>query len=755
VSVLVEVRTSANAVAFTQTVTANAQGWSATSTALVSGAYTVRVIATDAAGNASQPVTSAFTVDTSAPALAITAPANNSATTDTTPALTGTADPNAIISLTVRDATNMTVFQTTATANGAGAWSATSTALVEGAYTLSAATTNLAGTSSSAQVSFSLDLSVQLTIATPGAGALLTDATPTIAGTVEVGAQVIVTLLDAAGAAAFTVTLSPDQFNIWTTSPGAPLADGVYTARVRATDALGNMASIPDFTFTIDTTPPAVAITAPAVGAVVGAGPSLEGTAEAGAQVAVTVETFAGVVILSESVTASMTGVWTTSGAAVVAAGDYIITAVAQDPAGNTSMAQHGFTVDLTAAAVAIIAPANGSVVTTSQPTISGTVSSDGTLLVELLNAAGAVVESAMVLPGLVGDWSYQATTMLPDGMYTARATATRPNNTTAVATAAFTIDTIAPAIVVITAPADDALLNMQPITVTGTAEPGDMITISVGAQQVGVATADVNGAWTFELPAQADGLIAITAASPTSSADVSVTLDTAAPAVAITAPADGAIVPDGRPTVTGTGEAGALVIITVDGVEAERVTVGPDGMWAWTPADALSVDEHELSVVATDAAGNTSAPVTITITVEAPAPDLTVAILAPAAGATAEASTVISGTATAGAAISVEIDGMIAGTTVAAADGTWSLAVTLAEGAHTVSAVATLGEQTATAGPVAFTVAVAEPVDPNAGVSLGGDGASCATAPQGRAAPSLLWLGLVGLVGLLRRRRA
>ena len=48
-------------------------------------------------------------------------------------------------------------------------------------------------------------------------GALLTDATPTIAGTVEVGAQVIVTLLDAAGAAAFTVTLSPDQFGVWTT----------------------------------------------------------------------------------------------------------------------------------------------------------------------------------------------------------------------------------------------------------------------------------------------------------------------------------------------------------------------------------------------------------------------------------------------------------------------------------------------------------------------------------------------------------
>jgi large repetitive protein len=51
------------------------------------------VTLTDAAGNTGSPVTTVFTVDTTAPiAPGITAPANNSLTSDTTPTLTGTGE---------------------------------------------------------------------------------------------------------------------------------------------------------------------------------------------------------------------------------------------------------------------------------------------------------------------------------------------------------------------------------------------------------------------------------------------------------------------------------------------------------------------------------------------------------------------------------------------------------------------------------------------------------------------------------------
>ncbi|KFC61709.1 Autotransporter beta-domain protein [Devosia sp. LC5] len=81
---------------------------------------------------------------------------------------------------------------------------------------------------------------------------------------------------------------------------------------------------------------------------------------------------------------------------------------------------------------------------------------------------------------------------------------------------------------------------------------------------------------------------------------------DTTAPAApVITAPANGAIIHDSTPTISGTAEANATVTLTIDGVPAGNATAA-GGAWAF--ASALLADgPHRVTATATDAASNVS----------------------------------------------------------------------------------------------------------------------------------------------------
>ena len=74
-----------------------------------------------------------------------------------------------------------------------------------------------------------------------------------------------------------------------------------------------------------------------------------------------------------------------------------------------------------------------------------------------------------------------------------------------------------------------------------------------------------------------------------------------AAPTVAGSDPA--------RPVLSGTTEAGATVTIRVDGVAVGSVVADGAGHWTWTPGTSLAPGSHAITVIATDAAGNASAP--------------------------------------------------------------------------------------------------------------------------------------------------
>src|SRR5690606_18305835 len=193
----------------------------------------------------------------------ITSPANGAVTNDTTPDITGTAEPNSTVTVTIDG-----VVAGTATAEGTGTGTfPPATPLTEGPHTVTATATDAAGNESdaSAPVEFTVDTVAPGTpvITGPTDGALLTDTTPDITGTAEPSSTVTVTI---DGVVAGTTTA--DAAGSWTFTPSSPLGEGPHTVTATATDAAGNESPQSSaVTFTIDSVPPgAPVITGPATG---------------------------------------------------------------------------------------------------------------------------------------------------------------------------------------------------------------------------------------------------------------------------------------------------------------------------------------------------------------------------------------------------------------------------------------------------------------------------------------------------------
>ncbi|NCT66674.1 MAG: hypothetical protein GXC76_03410 [Rhodanobacteraceae bacterium] len=221
------------------TVAASVGGdWAFTpSTALADGAHTVKASATDAAGNTSPySAPHTFTIDTTPPPAPVLAtPADSSTTNANQPAISGTAEPASLVAVSVDGAV-----VGTATADAAGHWSFTpATALADGAHTVKASATDAAGNTSpdSAPHMFTIDTTPPPApvLATPADGSVTLDNRPAVSGTAEPGSTVTV-LVDGSAIG----STSADAAGQWLFAMPAPLADGLHTARARATDVAGN-----------------------------------------------------------------------------------------------------------------------------------------------------------------------------------------------------------------------------------------------------------------------------------------------------------------------------------------------------------------------------------------------------------------------------------------------------------------------------------------------------------------------------------
>ena len=91
-------------------------------------------------------------------------------------------------------------------------------------------------------------------------------------------------------------------------------------------------------------------------------------------------------------------------------------------------------------------------------------------------------------------------------------------------------------------------------------------------------------------------------------------TVDTIPPVVTVLNPTPGGVYPT-TPPITGTGEPGTTVIVTIDGGTPIETTVGADGTWSIDPGE-LGPGEHTITVKGRDEAGNESELETITFTI-------------------------------------------------------------------------------------------------------------------------------------------
>lgn len=505
-----------------QTTTTDTQGnWAITPTSPLPNGTSVVVTATDAAGNQSS--ASATTVDTTLPARPTIVPSNGSE-------LSGTAAAGALVVLT--GAGGVAIGQTSADANGA--WSFTpATPLANG--TSVSATVSVNGVSSAPAVTVVDSIAPAIPTIQPSSGSLLT-------GTAEAGSTLI---LSGPGGTSIGQATANDQ-GVWTFQPGTALANGTVVSVV-ARDAAGNQSAAA--TTTTDGVAPQTPTLLPSSGTL------LSGTAEAGSTLIVS--DASGRVI--GRTTADAVGNWTLAPSPALP-DNAQISVVARDAAGNTSPPAN-VVIDASAPAAPLLDPSNGRV-------LSGSAEPGSTLTIRDL-AGNLIAETAV---GANGTWSITLATPIPNSAQI-RVIATDASGNASPA-ASLTIDSAAPAAPTV------ALSNGRDIS--GSAEPGSTVILTgSGGVAIGQVIADANGNWTFT-PGTPLGngtlvnVVARDAAGNTSPAS-SITIDSQAPSAPTVTPSNGTL-------LSGSGEAGSVLVISAGGAVIGQTVVAADGTWSFTP---------------------------------------------------------------------------------------------------------------------------------------------------------------------------
>ncbi len=714
----------------TTVVSAGAGSWAGT-LALADGPHQVRARAVDALGNVgSWSPASAFTLDTTAPG----APSLDPLATPTNAAsviVTGSAEAGATVTVH-RDGASVG----TATATG-GRFSLAVT-VGEGTFAFTATARDVAGNLSplSSAVTLEIDRTAPAAPVLDPLAAVTNAATVAVTGSAEAGSRVTVKL-GATPVASVTATAGG------TFSATVPVPEGMDTFTATASDAAGNVSGPSNaVSIRVDCTAPA----APALGSVpafTNANPVVvAGTAEAGSVVELLVDGVSqGTLAAGPAFSFSLPG---------LGEGPHTVVAVARDVAGNASApASAGLEVDRTApSAASVDAPAEGTLVgAASAP--GGTVSVSGS------SEPGSTVEVEVdgtplgSFPASSGAWAVPAT--LLDGPHQIRV---RPTDAAGNAgpwsgATGFVLDTTAPL-----APTFDpvAPTSAATVAVTGVADAGANVSVSVDGTFVGTAVAADDGSFSLALPL-GEGTHAVTAEAidaagnaSSASTPAAVVVDRTAPVVPVLGPLPPTTNLATLP-VTGTAEPGATVSVLVDGAPAGTGVAAADGTWS-VPVPAGAEGSRVVTATVSDPAGNSSgmtAPITVAVDrTPPPAPVLT----APAEGEKLAAGTVtVEGTTEPGATVSVVVDGSTY-TDVAGAGGEFSVTVSVPAGAWTATATATDPASNASA-PVTVNFTTSGPPVVAAHVTGGG----CGCGPGGGTpASALLLLGLA--LALSPRRR-
>jgi hypothetical protein len=495
-------------------------------------------------------------------------------------------------------------------------------------------------------------------------------------------------------------------------------ANGAHSLSARARDAAGNTATSTSVPVTVsnDTTAPTVGMTAPASSATVN--DTIVVSADAADEVGVVGVQFLldGAPLGAEDTTAPYAIDWVTTAASN---GTHALAARARDAAGNTATSNSlAVTVDNAAPTVNMTAPAGGAILNGTVTVSANAADAVGVVGVQFL-LDGAPLGAEDTAAPYSTDW---ATTTAADGAHTLSARARDGvGNTTTSSVTSITIDNAAPTVTT-TAPGNGTTVNG---TITVSADAADGLGVvgvqflldgaPLGAEDTTApysaswATASAtNGAHTLSARARD------AAGNTTTSLEVAVTVDNAAPTVSISAPANGATV-NGTTTVSAdaadaVGVAGVQFLLDGAPLGAEDTTA-PYSV-SWTTTSAIN-GAHSLSARARDAAGNAATSNAVAVTVDNAAPSVTVT--APANGATIRGAVTVSADAADAVGV-VGVQFLLDGAPLGAEDTTAPYSISWAttsasNGAHTLTARArdAVGNTTTSNG-VAITVDNAAP---------------------------------------------
>ncbi|WP_395306237.1 Ig-like domain-containing protein [Enterobacter hormaechei] len=681
-------------------------------------------------------------------------------TDDNTPTLSGRAEPGS----TVNIIDNGQVIGSTKV-NPDGTWSFTpDQALSNGEHDLTTTVTDPSGNTGpeGSHVVITVDVvpgKVEITAVTDDAGsvtgslsqnAVTDDTRPQISGTAKAGSTV--TIMDGSNVLG-TTTAGAD--GAWSFTPSVDLGRGDHTFTATAKDPTGNESASSSWTVTIDTdapVKPTIDAALDDVGSVQGnlanggttddPTPTLSGKAEAGS----TVKIYDQNGLLGE-VTAKADGTWSFSPVAKLPEGEHRFHVTATDRAGNTSADSDDFvlTLDYTAPDASKLAitevyddvktagvVASGGETDDNRPLIKGTGAEPGNTIT--VYNGDKVIGTATVQAD--GTWSLEPTTPLPDGRYTLTAKETDGVGNVSGPSAEYVINvaTVPPQAPTLDTVYDDVAPHadyLQKGDVTNDTTPtlsgssgvaGGTISIYDNGRLIGTTTVGSNGSWSFTPDtALADGSHSFTAtvtdgvgrtSEPTGG--FGIVIDTKAPDAAsdllvtdnvgaYQGPVvSGDTTDDNTPTLSGRAEPGSTVNIIDNGQVIGSTKVNPDGTWSFTPDQALSNGEHDLTTTVTDPSGNTGPEGShVVITVDVVPGKVEITAVTDDAGSvtgslsqnavTDDTRPQISGTAKAGSTVTIMDGSNVLGTTTAGADGTWSFtpSVDLGRGEHTFTATA------------------------------------------------------------------
>jgi RHS repeat-associated protein len=607
---------------------------------LVEGVNTLRVVARDALGHTST-LERVITLDTTPPVIRVL---EGGADLSEGRAYSRPVRPT----LAVDDRTPTTA---EVTLNGESFVQA-SEVRAEGRYVLRAVATDAVGNVTRVERSFRLDLTGPVVSGLAPANGSVVGGTPVgLSGACEDALTVTVN-----GTAA---AVAGGRFALI----GAPLSEGENLLNVEAMDEAGNRTTLA-WRLALDTVAPALTITSPSTGTLTGSSTlTVQGMASDAHLAGVTVQgrqaSMAGNTFLVQNVP--------------LGEGSNVLEAEATDRAGHATRASVTVERDTTAPVVNIASPATGSRLGDPRVAVRGTVT-DAHLEGVRVNGVAAT---------MTGDL-FEAVLTLPEGETAITAEARDRLGNVGRASATLTVDLRAPQ-VVITSPEQSALLRAQPVTVTGTVSGSDVQQVSVNGSAAAVSGQSFS-AGAIPLLEGPNDLVAraTNGAGHTGTHIVRVSYDGTGPRLATSDPVNGAIrVPRNAALSFTFSEALAPATVAPGNIvvaaggspvsggltqQGERVVFTPEA-----PFPPRASVEVNLGTGLTDRAGNPLAAavriVLTTVNDEPPPPP----VLGPLPAFTNQAQLVVSGTAQAGARVTVR-GGLDSG--VGLADGAGHFAI-------------------------------------------------------------------------------